>query len=54
MISAGVGAAAGGVGAGAEAWGAVEENAGRPRTATANHHVRETRPLLVFIQDLTS
>jgi hypothetical protein len=52
MISAAVGAAAGGVGAGAVAWGAVAEKAGRPRTAAANHHVRET--LLVLIRDLAS
>jgi pyruvoyl-dependent arginine decarboxylase (PvlArgDC) len=49
MISACVGTASA---AGGEAWGAVAESAGRPRTAAANHHVRGT--LLVLIQDLTS
>jgi len=49
MISACEGGASA---AGGEAWGAVVESAGRPRTAAANHHVTGT--LLVLIRDLAS
>jgi Flp pilus assembly secretin CpaC len=49
MISACEGAASA---AGGEAWGAVAESAGRPRTAAASHHVTGT--LLVLIRDLAS
>jgi hypothetical protein len=53
MISAWVGAGAAGA-AGAEDWGAVAERAGAASRTAASHDVRDTRPLLVFIQDLTS